>query len=94
MTRYSPPDQVTIVIMCIYICFQLPLVGQLFRGNIVPEFTLSEVAKHHDFTSCWIVVSDKVYDVTEFLNEVCMALLLMQFHENNLLNILNDTVPV
>ena len=27
----------------------------------------NEVAKHNDKYSCWVVVHEKVYDVTEFL---------------------------
>lgn len=34
------------------------------------EYTLEEVAKHCTRTSCWIVVHSKVYDVTDFLDEV------------------------
>lgn len=47
----------------------IPLVSHLLRSKITPEYTLTEVATHHDATSCWIVVADKVYDVTEFVNE-------------------------
>lgn len=28
---------------------------------------MSEVAKHNDANSCWVVVKDHVYDVTDFL---------------------------
>lgn len=33
------------------------------------KFTLSEVAKHNNEDSCWIVIRGKVYDVTDFLDE-------------------------
>lgn len=32
-------------------------------------FTLAEVKEHSDQRSCWIVISDKVYDVTDFLSD-------------------------
>lgn len=33
-------------------------------------YTLAEIAEHKTTDSCWIVVHDKVYDVTKFLDEV------------------------
>lgn len=33
-------------------------------------FSLDEVSYHADMSSCWIVIKDKVYDVTNFLDEV------------------------
>ncbi|KAI0639264.1 FMN-dependent dehydrogenase-domain-containing protein [Trametes polyzona] len=30
-------------------------------------FSLDEVAKHNSQSSCWVIIKDKVYDVTEFL---------------------------
>ncbi|TDG40288.1 hypothetical protein AWZ03_013290 [Drosophila navojoa] len=35
----------------------------------VPEITLEEVAHHDSFDDCWIVIYDRVYDVTHFLRE-------------------------
>ncbi|KAJ7540867.1 hypothetical protein O6H91_10G034400 [Diphasiastrum complanatum] len=32
-------------------------------------YTTSEVAKHNSMTDCWIIVKDKVYDVTPFVDE-------------------------
>lgn len=32
-------------------------------------FSLMEVSLHTDMSSCWIVIRDKVYDVTNFLDE-------------------------
>ena len=29
-----------------------------------------EVSFHTDMSSCWVVIRDKVYDVTNFLDEV------------------------
>ena len=33
------------------------------------KYTQRDVADHSDVTSCWIIVYDKVYDVTKFLSE-------------------------
>lgn len=32
--------------------------------------TLKEVAEHDSYGDCWIILYDRVYDVTKFLNEV------------------------
>ncbi|RMX60785.1 hypothetical protein pdam_00025231 [Pocillopora damicornis] len=32
-------------------------------------FSLMEVSFHTDMSSCWVVIHDKVYDVTNFLDE-------------------------
>jgi L-lactate dehydrogenase (cytochrome) len=33
-------------------------------------YTLADVAEHNKNESCWIVIHDKVYDVSKFLHEV------------------------
>lgn len=33
-------------------------------------YSLSEVADHDSYNDCWIVLYDRVYDVTNFLNQV------------------------
>ncbi|XP_048731592.1 uncharacterized protein LOC125648577 [Ostrea edulis] len=33
------------------------------------EFSLADVSEHCDIRSCWIIISDKVYDVTNFIHE-------------------------
>lgn len=40
------------------------------RENITPTYTRHDVMHHCDASSCWIIVEDKVYDVTRFLAEV------------------------
>lgn len=34
------------------------------------KLSLAEVSNHDMFDDCWIVLYDRVYDVTKFLNEV------------------------
>lgn len=38
----------------------------------VPDrfITMEEVSWHEEPDDCWIIIFDKVYDITEFLNEV------------------------
>lgn len=33
-------------------------------------YTLEEVSKHKTGRDCWVVIHNKVYDVTKFLDEV------------------------
>ena len=33
------------------------------------EFQLSEVKLHNKITSCWIIINDRVYDITEYIDE-------------------------
>ena len=40
---------------------------QTFHDEILPQFTLKEVAAHCTIESCWMVIRDKVYDFTEFI---------------------------
>ncbi|RXG73069.1 cytochrome b5 [Armadillidium vulgare] len=37
-------------------------------GNKI--ITLAEIENHNDKSSCWVVIHDKVYDLTKFLDEV------------------------
>lgn len=39
-------------------------------NSIVQCFSLSEVAGHDDASDCWIVVYDRVYKITDFLDKV------------------------
>ena len=39
-------------------------------GSKLPKYSWEEVAKHNSAESLWIVVQDKVYDVTKFMEEV------------------------
>lgn len=46
----------------------------------LPEFTLSEVSEHWQSDDCWIVVFDRVYDVTDFVDEHPGGAFIMQEH--------------
>lgn len=35
-------------------------------------FTRAEVLKHNKATDIWVIIHNKVYDVTKFLNEVAI----------------------
>ena len=35
----------------------------------LPKFAFDEVLKHCDKDSCWITINDRVYDITDFLEE-------------------------
>lgn len=39
-------------------------------GNNLPYYTEEEVNLHNTKTSCWIIINDKVYDVTNFKHPV------------------------
>ncbi|XP_067623209.1 uncharacterized protein [Eurosta solidaginis] len=45
---------------------QEPTNGVLTSG--LPEIALSEVAQHDHYNDCWIVIYDRVYDVTKFMH--------------------------
>ena len=32
------------------------------------EYSREEVSKHNNSKSCWIIINDSVYDITEFLS--------------------------
>ncbi|KIK54136.1 hypothetical protein GYMLUDRAFT_48947 [Collybiopsis luxurians FD-317 M1] len=34
----------------------------------MPRLTVQEVAKHRDSSSCWVIIKNEVYDVTDFLS--------------------------
>lgn len=40
------------------------------KGSGLQEISLKEVSMHNDSSSCWIIIYDRIYDVTEFLNSV------------------------
>lgn len=44
---------------------EVPVMSSTLRA-----YTLEEVARHNTAESLWLVIEDKVYDVTEFVDEV------------------------
>jgi len=38
-------------------------------GEILPRFSREEVKKHNSEQSCWIILDEKIYDVTPFLDD-------------------------
>lgn len=36
----------------------------------IQKYTYAQVKEHNKATDVWMVIDDKVYDVTKFLNEV------------------------
>lgn len=48
-----------------------------------PTITLREVADHDCIDDCWIILYDRVYNVTEFLNQVTIC----QTNENSIWNV-------
>lgn len=41
--------------------------GSTETKNINNIYTMSEVAKHNNINDCWLVIQNKVYDVTSFI---------------------------
>ena len=46
----------------------------------LPQFTLAEVSEHWMPNDCWIVVFDRVYDVTDFVDQHPGGAYIMQEH--------------
>lgn len=47
------------------------------------QISLDEVKKHNKNDSVWLVIHNNVYDVTAFLNEVCLMFNCIFFIINN-----------
>jgi flavocytochrome c len=43
------------------------LVRNQLKGNGMKDYTVEDVAKHNKEDDCWVILWDKVYDVTKFL---------------------------
>ncbi|KAL3860123.1 hypothetical protein ACJMK2_010288 [Sinanodonta woodiana] len=41
----------------------------LFEKPVHKQYSRTEVSNHCDASSCWIVLDNKIYDVTEFLSK-------------------------
>lgn len=42
--------------------------------------TMEEVSWHDEPGDCWIIIFDKVYDITTFLDEVCTFILTFYYY--------------
>ncbi len=43
---------------------------QVPEGESLPKYSWEEISKHNSVQSLWVVISDTVYDVTKFMEEV------------------------
>lgn len=51
-------------------------------SNVSPgdrEITLEEVSWHDNSSDCWVVIYDRVYDITDFLDEVSTKKIISAF---------------
>jgi hypothetical protein len=39
-------------------------------NNSLKQFTLEEVKHHDTWNDCWVVIYDRIYDITQFLRQV------------------------
>ena len=39
-------------------------------GSKLPKYSWEEIAEHNTAQSLWVVIDDKIYDVTRFMEEV------------------------
>ena len=40
------------------------------KDTVEAEYSMEEVKEHWETDSCWVVIHDVVYDVTQFINKV------------------------
>ncbi len=45
-------------------------IGAEQKKKSLPKYSWDEIAKHKTAESLWLVVHNKVYDITEFMEEV------------------------
>ncbi|XP_037824880.1 cytochrome b5 [Lucilia sericata] len=48
---------------------QPPLKVLTAQKAALPEISLDAVAQHDDYCDCWVVIYDRVYDLTSFLQD-------------------------
>lgn len=49
-------------------CNLYPRVSTKLRKNALPQFTAAEIAKHNTKADCWIILDERVYDITRFID--------------------------
>lgn len=54
-------------------------------NDSLQQISLDEVAKHDCYDDCWIIIYDRVYDITEFLHQVSKFF--------NLVSVIKENVP-
>lgn len=54
-------------------------VSQIISVKHRKTITLNEVAFHDSSSSCWLIIYDRVYDVTDFLKSVSVLLKIFYF---------------
>ena len=47
-----------------------PVITPSLNWSSLPEYSLDQVSWHSYSDDCWIVIRDKVYDVTKFIHQV------------------------
>ncbi len=52
-------------------------IEELRKRKSLPKFGWDEIVKHNTSESLWLVINDKIYDVTEFMEEVRSGLTLV-----------------
>ena len=41
-------------------------------NNSLKQISLKEVANHDSWDDCWVIIYDRVYDITQFLHQVSL----------------------